>query len=88
MLANTIRLQRRKTKTKIPGSLLVWLAYLVPVAAMFGLAVLGGGIYKLFDPEFDLKVLFAFATAPCVIGGLLLGWGVHSKLYTEGFCED
>lgn len=85
MWKETLRLQRRSTKSKIPGSLLVFLAYILPVAALAGIAVLAGLIGGMVNPEFEMEVLFAVASAPIVIGGLLIGWGFHSWLDKEGY---
>jgi hypothetical protein len=78
-------MQRKQTKCKINGNLLVTLAYILPIIALAAVAYLTGFIYSLTNPEFEIKTLFTFAAAPIIIVGLLIGWGVHSKLDNDGF---
>ncbi|MBR2970980.1 MAG: hypothetical protein IKC48_04205 [Clostridia bacterium] len=77
--------QRKKTKTKLPGSLLVFLAYILPVVALAATCLLCGGIYSLINSEFEIMMLLSFAGAPIIIVGLIIGWRVHDKLDKKGF---
>jgi hypothetical protein len=78
-------MQRKKTKTKINGNLLVLLAYVLPLLALGILTAAGCGIGLLINPELQVKGVLSIVSVPIIIVGLLLGWGCHSALYKNGY---
>lgn len=77
--------QRKKTKTRVSSSLLVTMAYILPIVALAAICLLCGGVYSVINPEFEIMTLLSFAGAPIIIVGLIIGWRVHDRLDKNGF---
>ena len=78
-------MQRKKTGCKIPSSLLVFLAYVLPILALGSILAATVLITKLINPAAELTIIEAFGGVVTIGGGLLLGWGCHSALDKNGY---
>ena len=82
-----MKLQRQRVGIRVNGSLLVFLCYVAPVALLFGLIYGIGYILNYLNPDFEIEDLFAFTSVIFIVGGLLIGWGIHTLLYNKGFLK-
>ena len=87
LLKDTMKMQRSATKNKSLGSLLVFASYVLPILALAIVMAAACGICTLLIPDFEIQLILSIATAPLIIVGLLIGWGIHSKLYNDGYIE-
>lgn len=84
-LNDAMRMQRSKTKSKIPGSMLVLMSYVLPILALLLIVLAVGALCTLAIPDLAIEIVLGLGIPASVIVGAIIGWGFHSKLYKNGY---